>query len=99
MMSTSASSKLMLKLWKRFKEYDNHVAYGFYINMNAISDYFLSLTKSLSKHFGHGGIFNMGIVRSDEEQHGSGNKFRNKGTSINDVMLKKGDLWTQCLRH
>ncbi|CAG7724102.1 unnamed protein product, partial [Allacma fusca] len=37
MMSTSASSRLMLKFWKRFKKYDNAVAYGFYINLNAIS--------------------------------------------------------------
>ncbi|CAG7648844.1 unnamed protein product, partial [Allacma fusca] len=55
---TSASSKLMLRLWKRFKKSDNAVAYGFYINLNAISEYFLSLTKTLtSKAMGRSETF------------------------------------------
>ncbi|CAG7828123.1 unnamed protein product, partial [Allacma fusca] len=55
---TSASATLMLSFWKGFKRFDNNVAYGFYINMNAVAENFVLLSKPLlSKAFGRSQLY------------------------------------------
>ncbi|CAG7725552.1 unnamed protein product [Allacma fusca] len=55
---SSESAKLLLSFWKGFKQFDDSIAYAFYINMNAVAENFALLSKPLmSKAFGRSQLF------------------------------------------